>query len=55
MKEYSYEVEQTWEKQQRRPVVTTEHRQRQHHHQQQRHSTGEDAGMDADASSMSVT
>lgn len=50
MKEYTYEVEQTWEKQ-RRPVSHVESRQR----HQQRHSTGEDAAMDADASSMSGT
>ncbi len=51
MKEYSYEVEQSWE-QQRLPVVV-DHHHRQRHHRHQRHSGGDDAAMDADASSMS--
>ena len=58
MKEYSYEVEQSWEKQ-RRPLATDH--QPQHHRarhpqqqqQQQRQVIGDDAAMDADASSMS--
>jgi hypothetical protein len=51
MKEYTYEVEQSWEKQ-RRPV-TVDHHHRQRHHRHQQHSGGDDAAMDADASSMS--
>jgi hypothetical protein len=51
MKEYTYEVEHSWEKQ-RRPVVI-DHHQRQRHQHHQRHSGGDDAAMDADASSMS--
>jgi hypothetical protein len=56
MKEYTYEVEHSWEKQ-RRPIgVDHHHRQRQQqHHRQQRYPGGEDAAMDADASSMSGT
>lgn len=56
MKEYSYEVEHSWEKHRRPVVVDHHHRQRyqqHHHHQQQRHPGGDDAAMDADASSMS--
>ncbi len=55
MKEYTYEVEQSWEKQRRPVVVEHHHRQRhQHqHHHQQRQPGGDDAAMDADASSMS--
>ncbi len=49
MKEYTYEVEHSWEKQ-RRPIVDHHQRQR---HQHQRHQAGDDAAMDADASSMS--
>lgn len=55
MKEYTYEAEHSWERH-RQPVVTDHH----HHHQQhpprqrhQRNQTGDDAAMDADASSMS--
>ncbi len=60
MKEYSYEVEHSWEKQ-RRPAVVVDHhhrqrhQQHQHQHHHQRHSGGDDAAMDADASSMSGT
>ena len=58
MKEYTYEVEQSWEQQQRRPpppvpIAVDHHPSRQRHHRHQRHSLGEDAAMDADASSMS--
>jgi hypothetical protein len=54
MKEYTYEVEHSWEKQRRPVVVDHHHRQRhQQQHQHQRHFDGDDAAMDADASSMS--
>ncbi len=55
MKEYSYEVEHSWEKQ-RRPIGGDHHHRQRHppqHHHHQRHPGGEDAAMDADASSMS--
>jgi hypothetical protein len=48
MKEYTYEVEHSWEKQ-RRPIVVDQ----QHRHQHHQHFGGDDAAMDADASSMS--
>ena len=58
MKEYAYEVEQSWEKQHRRPPpppppppVDHQQRQRQAH---SRHPV-DDAAVDADASSMSGT
>ena len=62
MKEYTYEVEQSWEQQQRPPQLVADHHhhhhrvrhaQQQAQHQQQRQVIGDDAGMDADASSMS--
>ncbi len=55
MKEYTYEVEHSWEKQ-RRPVTVDHQNRNQHRHHRQhhcRHSRREDAAMDADASSMS--
>ncbi|UJR31992.1 hypothetical protein I4U23_019462 [Adineta vaga] len=56
MKEYIYEAEQSWETQRRPAVVDHHHRQRhshQHNHRQQNFGGGDDAAMDADASSMS--
>jgi len=49
MKEYTYEVEHSWEKQ-RRPVVGIDRQHRHHHHH---HHCQRSSGDDADASSMS--
>ncbi|CAF1460677.1 unnamed protein product [Adineta steineri] len=58
MKEYIYEAEHSWETQ-RRPAVVVDHHHRQRHQHQnnhrQRNLGGEEAAMDADASSMSET
>ncbi|CAF0777396.1 unnamed protein product [Adineta steineri] len=54
MKEYIYEVEHSWEKQ-REPVFNDQHHRHHHQHHQHRRCGGEDAAMDADASSMSET
>ncbi|CAF3109886.1 unnamed protein product [Rotaria socialis] len=55
MKEYTYEVQHSWEKQ-RRPIATdTRHHHQYHHHRHQQSFGKEDAAMDADASSMSET
>ncbi len=55
MKEYIFEAEHSWETQ-RRPVIVDHHNHQRHQHQpnhRQRHLGGDDAAMDADASSMS--
>ena len=49
MKEYTYEVQHSWEKQQRPIVPDHQHRHRHRH----RYVTRDDAAIDADASSMS--
>ncbi|CAF0742541.1 unnamed protein product [Adineta steineri] len=54
MKEYIYEVEHSWEKQ-REPVFNDQQHRHHHQHHQHRRCGGEDAAMDADASSMSET
>jgi hypothetical protein len=51
MKEYGYEVEQSWEQQRRATAADVE--QSQVRSRRQRTVTGDDAGGDADASSMS--
>ncbi|CAF4459153.1 unnamed protein product, partial [Rotaria magnacalcarata] len=48
MKEYTYEAERSWEKH-RRPIVIDHQARQRHQHQ----PIGDDAAMDADASSMS--
>ena len=56
MKEHIYEAEQSWETQRRPVVVDHNHRQRHQHqpnHRQLNLGGGDDAAMDADASSMS--
>jgi hypothetical protein len=55
MKEYTYEVEHSWEKQRR--LVTDDHQHRHHHHRHHhcRRAGREDAAMDADGSSMCGT
>jgi len=50
MKEYTYEVEHSWEKQ-RQPIFSDNQHRHYHHHR--RRVGGEDAAMDADASNMS--
>lgn len=54
MKEYTYEIQHSWERQ-RRPIATDNqhHRPHHHHHRHERPFGKEDAAMDADASSMS--
>jgi len=47
MKEYTYEVEHTWEKQRLPVAIDNQHRHHHHHHRQR------SSGDDADASSMS--
>ena len=59
MKEYTYEVEHSWEKQQQRrappapPLDGIDHQHHRSRHSHHRSNVGEDAAMDADASSMS--
>lgn len=53
MKEYTYEIQHSWEKQ-RRPIAT-EHQHQHRHHNHQRCIRKDDTGIDADASSMSGT
>ncbi|CAF1309595.1 unnamed protein product [Rotaria sordida] len=58
MKEYTYEVQHSWEKQRRTNAVDNQHRQQQHHHRRHHHQHHrcygkDDTAIDADASSMS--
>ncbi|CAF0876906.1 unnamed protein product [Rotaria sordida] len=60
MKEYTYEVQHSWEKQRRTNAVDNQHRQQQHHHRRHHHQHHrcygkDDTAIDADASSMSET
>ncbi|CAF3164241.1 unnamed protein product [Rotaria sp. Silwood2] len=58
MKEYTYEVQHSWEKQRRTIVADNQHRQQHRHHRHHHHHRcfgKDDTAIDADASSMSET